>query len=75
MLAYKDIFGTIITKGNAKIEFDANKNLMDFLVNDVKRAKQSLNAAEKEKLSGKQFKNLSDKLEEALHTFRQLEIS
>ena len=50
MLAYKDIFGTVMTGDSAKIEAEAHGNLMDFLVDDVKRAQKSLNAAEKEKL-------------------------
>ena len=50
MLAYKDIFGTVLTGDTAKIETQANRNLMDFLVDDVKRARKSLNSAEKEKL-------------------------
>jgi len=50
MLAYKDIFGTVMTGEHAKIEAEAHRNLMDFLVDDVKRAKQSLNSAEKQKL-------------------------
>ncbi len=50
MLAYKDIFGTVMTGDRAKIEAAAHGNLMDFLVDDVKRAKQRLNSAEKQKL-------------------------
>ena len=49
-LAYKDIFGAVLTGDKAKIEAAAQQNLMDFLVDDVKRARRSLNAAEKEKL-------------------------
>ena len=50
MLAYKDIFGTVMTGDGAKIEAEAHANLMDFLVDDVKRAQSSLNSSEKEKL-------------------------
>jgi len=50
MLAYKEIFGTVMTGESAKIEAEAHRNLMDFLVSDVKRAKKSLNSVEKEKL-------------------------
>lgn len=50
MLAYKEIFGTVMTGDSAKIEAEAHRNLMDFLVNDVKRVKKSLNSIEKEKL-------------------------
>ena len=50
MLAYKDIFGTVMTGDRAKIEAEAHRNLMDFLVNDVKRARQTLNSVEKNKL-------------------------
>ncbi|MEZ5299531.1 MAG: DUF1552 domain-containing protein [Verrucomicrobiales bacterium] len=49
-LAYKEIFGTVMTGDHAKVEVAAQRNLMDFLVDDVKRAKRSLNSAEKEKL-------------------------
>lgn len=50
MLAYKEIFGTVMTGDDAKIEAVAHQNLMDFLVDDVKRVKKSLNSNEKEKL-------------------------
>ncbi len=50
MLAYKEIFGTVMTGEDAKIEAMAHQNLMDFLVDDVKRTKKSLNSNEKEKL-------------------------
>ena len=50
MLAYKEIFGTVMTGESAKIEAEAHRNLMDFLVSDVKRAQKSLNSVEKEKL-------------------------
>jgi hypothetical protein len=50
MLAYKEIFGTVMTGESAEIEAEAHRNLMDFLVNDVKSAKKSLNSLEKEKL-------------------------
>ena len=49
-LAYKDIFGTVMTGDTAKIDGEINRNLMDFLVDDVKRAQRSLNSTEKEKL-------------------------
>lgn len=50
LLAYKDIFGTVMKGDNAEVEAEANANLMDFLVSDVKRARRSLNAEEREKL-------------------------
>lgn len=50
MLAYKEIFGTVMTGDDAKVETLAQRNLMDFLVDDVKRTKKSLNSTEKEKL-------------------------
>lgn len=50
MLAYKEVFGTVMTGEGAKIEAAAHRNIMDFLVDDVKRAQRSLNSAEKEKL-------------------------
>ena len=49
-LAYKEIFGTVMTGDDAKIEAEAHRNLMDFLVDDVKGAKKRLNSTEKEKL-------------------------
>lgn len=50
MMAYKDLFGTVLTGGKLKSEFDINKNILDFLVGDVKRAKKDLVYSEKEKL-------------------------
>ncbi|MDB4571398.1 DUF1552 domain-containing protein [Akkermansiaceae bacterium] len=50
MLAYKEVFGTVMTGDNAKVEEMAHQNLMDFLVDDVKRTKKTLNSKEKEKL-------------------------
>jgi len=50
MLAYKEIFGTVMTGDDARIETLAHRNLMDFLVDDVKRARKSLTSNEKEKL-------------------------
>ncbi len=49
-LAYKDIFGAILSGGKAKQEAIANRNLMDFLVDDVKRVQKNLGSQEKEKL-------------------------
>ncbi len=49
-LAYKDIFGAVLSDDRAKLEVQANQNLMDFLVDDVKRIKKQLGASEKEKL-------------------------
>ena len=40
-----------------------------------KPSPKSAAGAPADKLTGKQLKNLNEKLEEALHTFRQLEIS
>lgn len=50
MLAYKDIFGTVMKGADAGIELQAKANLMDFLVDDVKRARKRLTAEEREKL-------------------------
>ena len=50
LLAYKDIFGTLLSDGSAKLEAQANQNVMDFLIADVKRAKNAVGANEKEKL-------------------------
>ena len=50
MLAYKDLFGTLATKGSAKVANDIDRNVLDFLVDDVKRFQRKLSTAEKEKL-------------------------
>ncbi|BCX49028.1 hypothetical protein HAHE_29360 [Haloferula helveola] len=51
MLAYKDIFGTVMKGADAEVEAAANANLLDFLVDDVKRAKKVLGGSdEREKL-------------------------
>ena len=50
LLGYKDVFGAVATGDKAKIDAAANRNLMDFLVDDVKRVRGTLNSAEKEKL-------------------------
>jgi hypothetical protein len=50
MLAYKEIFGTVMTGDNARVETLARRNLMDILVDDVKRTRKSLNSREKGKL-------------------------
>lgn len=50
LLAYKDIFGTVLSGDQARLEAEANQNLMDFLIDDVKHAQKSLGSKEKEKL-------------------------
>ena len=50
MLAYTELFGTIATGGDAKAANDIDRNLLDFMVNDVKRYQGRLSATEKEKL-------------------------
>lgn len=49
-LAYKEIFGTVLAGPQAKVEADANRNLMDFLIDDVKQAQKRLSSHENEKL-------------------------
>ena len=50
MLAYRDIFGTVMKGKGARLEAEANRNLMDFLVDDVKALRTRLGAVEREKL-------------------------
>ncbi len=50
LLAYKDLFGTIATSGNAKASLDIDRNVLDYMVDDVKRYQRRLSANEKEKL-------------------------
>lgn len=49
-LAYGDLFGAIATDKNVQARQLGDKKLLDFLVEDTKRMKSRLNAAEKEKL-------------------------
>ena len=44
LLAYKETFGTVLKGADARTEAQANANLMDFLVDDVKRARRSLSS-------------------------------
>ena len=48
--AYEKIFGSIATSQDMKDRQLGDKNLLDFLVEDTKRVKSTLNSAEKEKL-------------------------
>lgn len=50
MLAYTDLFGTIATGGTAKTAIDIDRNMLDFMVDDVKRYQNALSSAEKEKM-------------------------
>ena len=50
MLAYTDLFGTIATGGKAKAAVEVDGNILDFLVEDVKRFRASFSSDEKEKL-------------------------
>ena len=49
MLAYRDLFGTAIG-GAVQAQVDIDRNVLDFLVDDVKRYQKRLSAGEKEKL-------------------------
>lgn len=51
MLAYTDLFGTIATGGQAKTAIDIDRNMLDFMVDDVKRYKNTLSSTEKEKMN------------------------
>ena len=48
-LAYAELFGTV-AGGDAKAANDIQRNLLDFMVDDVKRYSSRLNSREKEKL-------------------------
>ena len=50
MLAYTDLFGTIATTGAAKTAIDLDRNMLDFMVDDVKRYQRRLSSSEKEKM-------------------------
>ena len=50
MLAYTDLFGTIATGGKAKTAVNIDRNMLDFMVDDVKRYQNGLSSLEKEKM-------------------------
>jgi hypothetical protein len=50
MLAYQDLFGTVATGGGTAAAIDIDRNVLDFMVDDVKRFQQRLSSGEKEKL-------------------------
>ncbi len=50
MLAYTELFGTIATGGKAKAASEIDRNILDFMVNDVRRYRAQLSSREKEKL-------------------------
>ncbi len=49
MMAYRDLFGTVI-QGAARAEVDIDRNVLDFMIDDVKRYQKRLPASQKEKL-------------------------
>jgi len=49
MTAYGNLFGSV-AGGNSKAEFNAKTNLLDFLVDDVKRLRRATPASENDKL-------------------------
>lgn len=49
-LAYTELFGTIASGGKAKAASRIERNLLDFMVRDVKRFRSRLTSTEKEKL-------------------------
>lgn len=61
--------------GLERIAVMAALNISYELLQSDDKPSQGKAKAPAEKLSGKQLKNLNDKLEEALHNFRQLEIT
>ena len=69
------LFGSV-ADGNAKNEFIAKRNLLDFLADDIKRAEKQLAGPEREQLSAylETFETLSDRqsrLNEIEHTLRK----
>ena len=50
LLAYTDLFGTVATGGQARTSQDMDRNMLDFMVGDVRRFQSGLSAAEKEKM-------------------------
>jgi hypothetical protein len=48
--AYRDIFGSVATTESAKNELAWKRNLLDFLIDDVKSLQKKLSSEEKEKL-------------------------
>ncbi|MEM1069659.1 MAG: DUF1552 domain-containing protein [Planctomycetota bacterium] len=50
LLAYTDLFGTIATGGKAKASVEIDGNILDFMVNDVKRYQGAFSSEEREKL-------------------------
>lgn len=50
MLAYTDLFGTVATGGAAKTSIDLDRNMLDFMVDDVRRYQRALSSTEKEKM-------------------------
>ncbi len=50
MLAYTDLFGTVATGGRAKVAIDVDRNILDYMTEDVKRFRRQLSSREQEKL-------------------------
>ena len=50
IMAYQELFGSLATDNKLKAAAQLDRHLLDFMVADVKRVKQRLPAAEKEKL-------------------------
>jgi len=49
-LAYQELFGTVATGGDTKAARDIDRNVLDFLVDDVRRYQARLSSHQKEKL-------------------------
>lgn len=50
LLAYTELFGTLAQEGEAKASLDIDRNVLDFMISDVKRFQQRLSSAEQTKL-------------------------
>lgn len=75
MLAYTDLFGTIATTGSAKTAIDLERNMLDFMVDDVKRYQKRLSSGEKEKMGHylHGFETLRERQARLKNMSRQLE--
>lgn len=74
-LAYNSLFGSV-AGGDAAQAFQAKNNLLDFMVDDIKRAEASLAGPEREKLGSylnayESMRQRQSRLNEIKHTLRQ----
>jgi len=75
MSAYGNLFGSV-AGGSSKAEFNAKTNLLDFLLDDVKRLHREVPAAEREKLEAhlsgyEEMRSRQSRLNEIENTLRE----